>query len=372
MDFHIPASERTALKGGHNNQNGASGHFSFDDNLNPEAEKKAGVLKWLIVRGSVICVLCVITLLFFGVKTIWRGHDDPQQLATATSSESESGSYRLSERHEGANFFDHYIFYEGNDSVGSGGFNTYVNQETAFQLGIVNITHNQENTRQQKESFVYMASTPTEEGPRQAVRLEGKRRFDHGLFIVDLRHMPAGCGVWPAFWLTDEANWPDHGEIDIVEGVNYQSVAKTALHTTEGCNMDAVVVEQVMTGAWDTAIGIPDKDDGIPDMTLRNATDCFVYDEHQWLNQGCVAMSNDQESLGEPLNKRGGGVFVLEWDPDNKHIRSWVFSPHTNVPDNLEEAISTASNSNPRKHVTPDPNSWPLPYGYFSIGKFCL
>lgn len=49
-----------------------------------------------------------------------------------------------------------------------------------------------------------------------------------------------GCGTWPAFWLTDEANWPVNGEIDIVEGVNYQDTAKTALHTTKECRMDDV------------------------------------------------------------------------------------------------------------------------------------
>ena len=63
--------------------------------------------------------------------------------------------------------------------------------------------------------FVYMSSLPTEKGPRDSVRLEGKTRYDRGLFILDLRHLPTGCGVWPAFWLTDEDVWPDHGEIDV-------------------------------------------------------------------------------------------------------------------------------------------------------------
>ena len=50
---------------------------------------------------------------------------------------------------------------------------------------------------------MYMSTSPTADGPRNSVRLEGLRRFNRGLFILDLRHMPAGCSTWPAFWLTD-------------------------------------------------------------------------------------------------------------------------------------------------------------------------
>ena len=54
----------------------------------------------------------------------------------------------------------------------------------------------------------------------------------------------------PAFWLTDEANWPINGEIDIVEGVNFQEDAKTALHTSKGCDMfDSP--GGTMTGTWE-------------------------------------------------------------------------------------------------------------------------
>ena len=147
--------------------------------------------------------------------------------------------------------------------------------------------------------------------------------------------------------------------------MNYQSEAKTALHATKTCVMDDVPLG-TMTGVWDTAQGIPDAKTGIPDMTLREARNCFVYDPHQWLNQGCVAIDAKGGSLGIPLNKKGGGVFVLEWDPIYSHIRTWVFSPHADVPDNLADTIRTAHELDP---VAPDPDTWPLPYGYFPFGS---
>jgi len=94
-----------------------------------------------------------------------------------------------------------------------------------------------------------MSTAPTEDGPRKSVRLEGLTRFNRGLFILDVRHMPAGCASWPAFWLTDEPNWPVNGEIDILEGVNNQTNVKTALHTTMDCKMNDVPLG-VKTGYW--------------------------------------------------------------------------------------------------------------------------
>eukprot|EP00934_Nitzschia_sp_Nitz4_P009340 Nitzschia sp. Nitz4//scaffold17_size182527//81430//83144//NITZ4_001852-RA/size182527-snap-gene-0.295-mRNA-1//-1//CDS//3329539334//9330//frame0 len=294
------------------------------------------------------------------------------------------GPYALVERQEGDEFFQYYTFYEGPDSVGSNGYINYVSEARATEIGIANVSHetdeldvffSSQNRRRaegvkpgnisKEEPFLYLKTAPTEAGPRESIRLEGKRRFNRGLFIIDVRHMPAGCGVWPAFWLTDEANWPVNGEIDIVEGVNYQAEAKTALHTTKGCDMYDVPLG-TMTGTWDTAIGIPDKKTGIPDMTMREAKDCFVYDPHQWLNQGCVAIDTDGNSLGIPLNENGGGIFALEWDPVNRHMRTWVFTPHTKVPENLVEAIRTAQEPE-EKRVMPDPEEWPIPYGYFPI-----
>jgi hypothetical protein len=38
----------------------------------------------------------------------------------------------------------------------------------------------------------------TPDGPgRPSVRLESKMTFTEGIFVINLTHMPAGCGVWP-------------------------------------------------------------------------------------------------------------------------------------------------------------------------------
>jgi hypothetical protein len=161
-----------------------------------------------------------------------------------------------------------------------------------------------------------------------------------------------------------------NGEIDIVEGANTQSIAKTALHTTRRCSMKDVPLG-VRTGVWDTAVGVPMRT-GKLDMTVREANNCFVYDRHQWLNQGCVAVSTQEDTMGEPLNKNGGGVFVLEWDPMNRFIKSWVFSPHDNMPENLRLSLETAREVDMNMRFRPDPTLWPLPYAYYPIGKSCF
>lgn len=128
------------------------------------------------------------------------------------------GQYRLVEAQEGSSFFSFYDFFGGHDSIGSAGYNMYVSQSRAEELGIASIITEEDAINGVNEEFIYMSSAPTQNGPRDSVRLEGKKRFDRGLFILDVRHMPDGCGVWPAWWLTDEANWPMNGEVDVLEG----------------------------------------------------------------------------------------------------------------------------------------------------------
>ena len=77
-------------------------------------------------------------------------------------------------------------------------------------------------------------------------------------------------------------------------------------------------------------------------------------------------MSADNGTIGEPMNDIGGGVYVLEWDPDNGYIKSWVFK-RDSIPEILQESIDTASDK--KNKVLPDPETWDLPYAYFAIGE---
>lgn len=54
---------------------------------------------------------------------------------------------------------------------------------------------------------------------RNSVRIQSKNTYSTGLIVADIYAMPHGCSVWPAYWLVGP-DWPNNGELDIIEGVN--------------------------------------------------------------------------------------------------------------------------------------------------------
>lgn len=61
------------------------------------------------------------------------------------------------------------------------------------------------------------------------ISTQGKFDFTYGRAEARLR-MPDAVGVWPAFWLLGNGQWPHTGEIDIMEYVGEKDWAATALH----------------------------------------------------------------------------------------------------------------------------------------------
>lgn len=127
---------------------------------------------------------------------------------------------------------------------------------------------------------------------RPSVRIESKKTYQGGLFISDIQHMPGSiCGVWPAFW-TVGSNWPNDGEIDIIENVNQNTVNLETLHTNSGCNL-------TKPDQGGTANG-----DGVCDQNYSNPP-------IQYAGQACSVTDNKQPSYGTPFNNIGGGVYAM-------------------------------------------------------------
>ena len=57
----------------------------------------------------------------------------------------------------------------------------------------------------------------------------GKVEFTYGTASARMK-LPAGAGLWPAFWLLGTGPWPATGEIDIMENVGDPAWVSSALH----------------------------------------------------------------------------------------------------------------------------------------------
>lgn len=182
--------------------------------------------------------------------------------------------YKLVDTYAGTSFFEGFNYFS--DADPTDGFVVYVNQEAAQGLNLTYATDTSAVLR--VDSF-----TPNAIAGRNSVRIESKTTYDTGLFVFDIIHTPYGCGTWPALWLTDGYNWPDNGEIDVLESNNMASHGnEVTLHTTPGCNMN---VKRKETGA----------------PVLKNC------DNSTNGNAGCGVLG-DSSTYGQELNGNGGGV----------------------------------------------------------------
>jgi beta-glucanase (GH16 family) len=57
----------------------------------------------------------------------------------------------------------------------------------------------------------------------------GKFEFTYGTAAARMK-LPAGAGLWPAFWILGTGRWPDTGEIDVMENVGDPSWVSAAVH----------------------------------------------------------------------------------------------------------------------------------------------
>lgn len=75
-----------------------------------------------------------------------------------------------------------------------------------------------------------------------SARLKTKGLFSFTYGKVEARiQIPRGQGIWPAFWMLganiDQVNWPQSGEIDIMENIGKEGPSLTAVHLTKSCRI---------------------------------------------------------------------------------------------------------------------------------------
>ncbi|KAK0232388.1 2 beta-glucan [Armillaria nabsnona] len=183
------------------------------------------------------------------------------------------------------------------------------------------------------DTFILRADDTTvlnADGPgRNSVRLQSNNQYGSNTAMVfNIRHMPQGCGTWPAVW-TVGPNWPNGGEIDIIEGVNNQASNQATLHTSSGCTMPSG--SRAQSG-----------------VSLQNECDVNVNS-----NAGCGVQLQNSISYGSGFNDNGGGWYALEWT--DSFIKIWFWARNDpNVPTGVRTGGSVVITDN-----------WGTPAAYF-------
>ncbi|RMY05108.1 hypothetical protein D0867_10126 [Hortaea werneckii] len=232
--------------------------------------------------------------------------------------------YFLQGNFSGPSFFDNFDFWNKGDPTF--GYVHYLSRGDAEAFQLINYS-NSNTARWGVDTVKYL--DPDANLGRPSLRLSSRQTWSHGLFILDLKHMPANvCGVWPAFWTMGTGIWPQTGEIDIIEYQNTLPNNVMALHTTSTPNCS-------VAGSGQTG-------------TLLTS-DCGLGDGYT----GCGSSVTKANNIGTGFNTAGGGVYALEWLSTGMKI--WFFS-RNDIPETILAANGTHG---------PDPSTFGVPDGSF-------
>lgn len=302
-----PYAEDINMMDGSSTPIGAPPGYKVDrqDTLNP-SPWNVRHWSWKKWAGLLAAILIIIIIVVVAVVEVDKKNKYPNYSAlTYTLADTCSlASYNLFCRFandllksdSGTNFFDNFDYFTGFDP--SSGFVHYV---PAAQAQSLNLTFASSSSAVLRvDTSVTADSVPNASTGRFSVRLTSTKQYTDGLFIFDVIHTPIGCGTWPALWLSDPSNWPENGEIDVMEAVNVVGSAQNqmALHTSSGCSM-----------------GVKRKETGtVLSKSCVNSTDD---------NAGC-GVDAGTATFGTSYNDNGGGVMAVELR--SAGIRIWQFA----------------------------------------------
>lgn len=108
----------------------------------------------------------------------------------------------------------------------------------------------------------------------------GKFDTDHGTVSARMK-LPAGIGYWPAFWMLGYGNWPDTGEIDVMENIGDPTWVSAATHGP-GYSGDAAPVNRGY----------------LPSLRLGDVSAWHTYTVH-WTSQAMTFYIDDRMYFNE-------------------------------------------------------------------------
>jgi len=234
-------------------------------------------------------------------------------------------SFTLKDHYTGKDFLDWNFFSDADPTHGNV---NYLTRSEAVSKGLAFV---------QKDGTAVLAVDSKSQGVknRDSVRISSPKSYDTGLFIADFWAMPHGPTLWPAYW-TVGPNWPNGGEIDLIEGVGDSDTNQITLHTSAGCTLNTKLTAKFSGKATSTS-----------NCQSGNGS-----------NNGCGIVDSAAHAYGHQFNMVAGGVIVHL--VDSSGIKVWRF-PRTAIPEDI-----TAQK--------PNPDSWGKPVAFFSsstcdIGK---
>ncbi|KAF7308421.1 GH16 domain-containing protein [Mycena chlorophos] len=230
-------------------------------------------------------------------------------------------TYTLTDHYRGNDFLD-WDFFSGPDPTH--GTVNYLTKSEAVSKGLAYV-QSDNTTILAVDSKSKLSSGQN----RDSVRISSPKSYTTGLFIADFWTMPHGPTIWPAYW-TVGPNWPNDGEIDIIEGVGDSTTNQMTLHTSSGCSLDTnTKILAAFTGEH------------------TSSTTCASSGSD---NNGCGITDSGSNAYGHEFNIIAGGVMAHV--VDSSGISIWRF-PRNSIPEDI-----TSGN--------PDPSSWGKPAALFS------
>ncbi|KAJ6460779.1 glycoside hydrolase family 16 protein [Mycena vulgaris] len=244
-----------------------------------------------------------------------------------TSTSAFGATYSRSEHIVGLGFYSAFDFEAISDPTH--GRVNYVDKVQAIlqSLTYASFTH---NCYCQINTFVLQADSKTvisdsSNTGRNSVRIQSTNInvYTTHVAVFDIVHMPEGCGTWAALW-KNGPNWPNDGEVGIIEGVNNQGTNQVTLHTALGCTMPA---SRAQTGT-----------------SLQLNCDTNVNS-----NAGCGIILGQSQSYGPSFNANGGGWYAIE--RTNAFISVWFWPRNApNLPAGVKAGGRTVNTGNWVRH----------------------